>query len=353
VKKLNTSNTTRLPYDDPEVLSIAVSRLIYPTSHVSWRANSIIMIHGEDYRTIVPSVSLIHFPFNAPILVSNTPILSKNLVEEAMRLNPAGHGVPAKAMLIGNFSPSAMRQIHRLGYSTLHFNTPDPVIQSLHIIEWRMKILPDSMSEMITKDTFLVSLDTVEEAYPVFGFSAHMGTPILYTHRDELPELTKQFFRSESSRNVTIVGSEKSVSNMVSKELQGIVSGAVERVDGKSLPDLAVQFSKEKTKIAKIGWGRNIPMIGDAFTLFPSDWKVAMVASLLSHLGKHTPLLPIEGTRLPTVYKDYLDFLRPRGMHPQPPFMHAFLLGSPKRLTFPLQVEVEEKISFKETTESH
>jgi hypothetical protein len=350
---LNTVNTTRLPYDDPEILSIAISQLIYPDSQVPWKANSVILIHGGDYRTIVPSVSFIHFPFNAPILVSNAPALSKNLLDEMLRLNPAGQGVPAKVLLIGEFAPSVIHQTHQMGYSTLHFNTSDPVIQSLHIIEWRKKYLPESMPEMITKNTFLVSLDTVEEAYPIFGFSAHMGTPILYTHRNHLPDRTKQFLRSESYRNVTIVGSEKTVSSMVLDECRNVVSGAVERVDGNSLPDLAVRFSKDKTKVGKMGWGRDAPMKGDAFTFFPADWKIAMVASLLSHLGKHTPLLPVEDARFPAVYRQYLEFLRPRRKHPEPPFMHAFLLGAFKKLPFSLQVEIEEQISFKETTESH
>ncbi len=73
-----------------------------------------------------------------------------------------------------------------------------------------------------------------------------------------------------------------------------------------------------------------------------------MIAAPLSHLGKHTPLLPFPECRLPNVYVDYLEFLRTRGMHPEPPFMHAFILGDLNQIPFPTQLDVAEYIQFKE-----
>lgn len=57
-----TANTTRLPYSDPELLSIGVSQFLYPSDTAPWRANSVILIIGNDFRLIVPGVSFVHFP---------------------------------------------------------------------------------------------------------------------------------------------------------------------------------------------------------------------------------------------------------------------------------------------------
>lgn len=348
-----TANTTRLPYSDPELLSIGVSQFLYPSDKAPWRANSVILITGDDFRLIVPGVSFVHFPVNAPVLFSNTPYLSNVLFQEILRLNPSGENSPAHVILIGEFHPDIIQQFHQYGYSTLHFHYHDPFVQSYQILRWREKLIPPMMPEMITKNTFLISVENNQESLPAYGFSAHMGTPILYSFKDSLPELTKKILQEESHRNVTIMGSENTISKQVEEACRRIVKGHVERFDGRSLPHLAVNFSRNKSKQTDIGWGRNTPGKGDAFTFFRADWRYAMIAAPLSHLGKHTPLLPLPEFRLPNEYVDYLEFLRPRGMHPEPPFMHAFILGDLNQIPFQTQLEIAEHIEFKETMEHH
>ncbi|MCQ6277439.1 hypothetical protein JMM81_21480 [Bacillus sp. V3B] len=146
----------------------------------------------------------------------------------------------------------------------------------------------------------------------------------------------------------TTIGSEKVISKQVEKLCRSIIKGHVERFDGDTLQQIAVHFSKNKSKRTEVGWGRNKQGKGDAFTFFRADWRYAMISSPLSHLGKHTPLLPLPQTTLSKVYVNYLEFLRPRGKHPEPPFMHAFILGDFDLVPFQTQLQIEEHIQFKE-----
>ncbi|WP_080837530.1 hypothetical protein [Cohnella massiliensis] len=343
----HTPDTTRIALSDPEALSIAVSQMIYPSRTVSWRANSVILVSGDDFRTIVPAVSLIHFPINAPILFVNHGTLSELVWNEINRLQPAGKNVP-HVILIGEFNPSAIQQLHGRGYTTLHFHHSDPVVQSIHIAEWRKRLLPDTMPEMVTKNTFLISVEESVEALPAYGFAAHMGTPFLYTYKDSLPEWTARFLTNEATRNVSIIGSTNTVSAEVEEACRKIVQGHVERFGGESPEDIAVNFSRTKSEATGMGWGRNEIMKGDAFTFFPAFWKYGMITAPLSHMGKHTPQLPLTGTVLPKVYLDYLQYLRPMAAHPMPPFMHAFILGDFHQIPFSTQVEIEKNIMFME-----
>lgn len=135
----------------------------------------------------------------------------------------------------------------------------------------------------------------------------------------------------------------------VEEEVRGLVSGSVERFSGESVEEISVQLAIKKSAKTEIGWGRSTPGKGDAFTFFAADWRLAMLASPLSHMGKHTPLLPLASQQLPSVYRNYLEFLRPRGIHPEPPFMHAFVLGDMRQIPFDTQIDIEEKIKFEET----
>jgi len=72
-----------------------------------------------------------------------------------------------------------------------------------------------------------------------------------------------------------------------------------------------------------------------------------MAASQLSRTGKHTRLLPLYGEQLPDWYIRYLQYLRPRGSEPQPPYMHAFLLGDLSRIPLAAELQMAEAMMFR------
>ena len=348
---INTANTTRVPCNDPMSCSVAVAQLLYPVREDPWRANSVIVVNNDHFQTVIPIVSLIHFPFNAPILISNSPYISQPVLDEIVRLKPEGKGGVPQVILAGSFNEFTVRRLHQMGFSTLQFQHQDPIVQSIHIAHWRERLLPDMMPEMVTRNTFIVSVETPQEFLPILGFSAHMGTPILYVSRNSIPALTHQFLSKESERNISIIGSERTISGYVEEELRKLMKGKVERFEGDTLPDLTVRFTKSKSKQTDIGWGRDKSGRGDAHSFMPADWRYVMLSAPLSHLGKHTPLLPLTEGGLSKEYIDYLEYLRPRGMHPEPPFMHAFIIGGVHSIPISTQLQIEKHISFKETSE--
>lgn|GEM_PF-2596381 len=274
-----------------------MSQLVFPSARVSWRPNAVLVVTGNDFRPAFPAVSLLHHPIHAALLYSQSPALSQRVLQEIWRLQPTGSQSPAQVIAVGPFRPDAMARLQEQGYSTLLFGNGNPVLHAVHMTQWRKQFLPGSHREIILRNTFLVPLETMEEAMPVLGFSAAQGTPILYTSRDELPDLTRRFLMQENQRNITIVGTETTISAQVEEACRRIVKGTVERFSGDAPGELAVNFARRNSQATGVGWGRNQPMKGDAFTFFPNEWPVWHGSiSALPHRQTHSPAAPVRRT---------------------------------------------------------
>lgn len=177
-----------------------------------------------------------------------------------------------------------------------------------------------------------------------------MGTPVVYVKRDNLTRPTDSFIRLHSNKNYFILGSTRTISRKVEERIKEISKGIVKRIPGNNPFEIAVQFAMyHKPKAADFGWNRREPARGDAFNFAPVHrWENAVMSALQSHEGKHTPELTINSNALPKVTQSYLECLRPSKPMPMPPFMHGFIQGDCNEITFPVQVEIEKTIIFRE-----
>ena len=89
------------------------------------------------------------------------------------------------------------------------------------------------------------------------------------------------------------------------------------------------------------GWG--IAEAGHNFTFaHPHDWQLAVTGSLLSHMGKHGPMLLLDEPGLSEQTARYLDLVRPPMAAPVDQLAnHAWILGSVDGISWETQADID------------
>ena len=148
--------------------------------------------------------------------------------------------------------------------------------------------------------------------------------------------------------NIYIIGSTKTVSKAVENYLSNLDNVKnLERIDGETPYDIAVNFAKYKDPKTEFGWNRNYKD-GHAFTFGNLNYPMEIIAGVLfAHMGKHTPPLLIRKDTIPSVVEKYIKSVKPMPPKdmPKPPFMHVFILGSTKNVSYEAQISIEDILS--------
>ncbi|SHJ92517.1 Putative cell wall binding repeat 2 [Clostridium cavendishii DSM 21758] len=341
---IDTANTTRILGETPFKFNNYVTKLLYPTPKVGWRPNAVILVPLTSYHYGLLASPVIHFPINAPLIFTNKDYLLQENFDEIIRLSPTGKNVPAQVLIVGPISTVIEVQLLNSGLSVTRITGNDPIIAATEAMEFRYSIPSASMEG--NKNLMIVSAENFKEAIPAAYFSAHMGVPILFTYKNKLPEATKQKLIKYNDKNVFIIGSELIISNEVLNEIKDIVKGYVDRIDGNTPYDVAVNFSKYYSDEGMFGWNIN-EKNGWAFCFGnPDNWVYNLSSCIFAHIGKHSPLLYVEGAKIPRVTNDYILTLKPPQKEPpKPPFMHGYILGNYYQIPEEMQFYIEQLIT--------
>jgi hypothetical protein len=343
---MDTIDTTRIRSLDPITLTAEISQLVYPSRYISWRPKVAILVPDNYYPFSFMAASLVHMPFNGTFLFSPVNRLVPATIKEIIRLAPRGDDLPAQVFLVGPFATTVERELQAGGYKTHRFTGENIYELAAKIAMFRLKEFPIP-EKKCEKHLLIVSGETGIEALPAVYYSAHSGIPIVFVKKTSIPQGTKELLKSLSNYNVTIFGSDKTISKEVEREIRKLAE-KTERVDGRDPYEIAVNFAKREEKGHHLGWGRNTPREGDAFTFGVLEaWQNAVGGLALAHHGKHTPLLLIKPEEIPEVVSEYLHFLNPPIKKPKPPFMHGFILGSEENISFETQIKIEEHLILK------
>ncbi|GAB7388414.1 hypothetical protein BSNK01_22510 [Bacillaceae bacterium] len=274
-------------------------------------------------------------------------MLLPETLREIVRISPTGEGLPAQVYLIGPIRKAVEQELRARGYWTLRITSRDIFEAAVKVAKFRLLTIP-SPSEMGRHHVIVVSGETGVEALSAPYYSAHLGIPILFVTRDYIPQASRRFMEEFPDKTYTLFGSVKTIGKEVEKQIAKIVAH-VDRVSGDTPFEISVDFAKRPHTETQIGWGRDAKEKGSAFTFGTIfSWKKAVAGLLLAHLGKHTPLLLIHPDRVPMVVKRYLLELNPVDPRtPNPPFMHGYVLGNFRDITFHAQVELEESLILK------
>lgn len=340
---MDTLNTTRVIGKNLFHYNTYLTKLVYPGRDIDWRPNAVILVPDTTYHFGLLGSPLIHFPNNAPIMFTSPNMIPHEVLEEILRLSPTGRNLPAKILIAGPISVFAESQLRSKGLTTFRVTGDNPVEGAAEALEFRYRIPPEDMSGM--KNIIIVSAEYYGEAVPAAYFAAHMGTPILFSFKNSLPEATRKKLMKYNDRNVYILGGANIISEDVIRSIRGIVKGQVDRIGGTSPYETAVNFSKYHDNKTMFGWNVN-EKNGWSFSFGRIDsWGENIASCILAHLGKHTPLLYTEPQRLPEITKDYVLSLNPgESKPPKPPFMHGFILGYFDKISKNAQVDMEKAL---------
>jgi putative cell wall-binding protein len=328
-----TLNTTRICGDDSVDISIEVSQITFS----NMRPNTVILVNKNEAFDAIAATSLVHFPFNAPILFTDCNNLRKETLKEIKRLSPKGHK-GTQVILIGNFSEGVSCELKKHGFKTQDIEGSNYYETACIISRVRKDF----------KNILIISGEDYSEGIAAGYWSAHHGDPILYTKKNSIPCCTLEAIKKMKDINIYIIGSSKTVSKEVEKYLSKLDNvKRLDRIDGETPYDIAVNFAKYKDPKTDFGWGRHY-IEGHAFTFGEINKPMEIIAGVLfAHMGKHTPLLLTKKDKIPSVVKKYIKLVKPiipMDM-PMPPFMHGFILGDTKIINYNAQIMIEDVLS--------
>lgn len=328
-----TLNTTRICGVDSVDIAIEASKITYS----NMKPNTLILVNKNEIFDAIAAASLVHFPFNAPILFTDCNNLRKETLKEIKRLSPKGYKV-TQVILVGNISENVSCELKNHGFKTQH-------IEGSNYYETACTI---SGVRKDFKNILIISGEDYSEGIASGYWSAHHGDPILYTKKNSIPCCTLEMIKKMKDINIYIIGSTKTVSKEVEKYLSKLDNvKRLDRIDGENPYDIAVNFAKYKDPKTDFGWGRHYKE-GHAFTFGEINNPMEIIAGVLfAHMGKHTPLLLTKKDKIPSVVKKYIKLVKPMIPidMPMPPFMHGFILGGTKSINYSAQIMIEDALS--------
>jgi len=178
-----------------------------------------------------------------------------------------------------------------------------------------------------------------EYAYPAANWNAHAGHGFAWVTPEGVPEATKRLLdrRGPAEPFIYVFAPESVVGPEVLETLSRY--GYVQRIPGETPQEMAVRWAGFKDIGRKIGWwfGESIRSVGwgisesghNMIVANPADWRACVPSGVLSHMGKHAPLLLTnEDGTLPEVTAGFLEVIRPTRMHPSvQTFNFAWIAG--------------------------
>lgn len=333
-----TLNTVRLTGPNVYAQAVAVTQTIYGATHHEDRPHAVSLVRADRQADAMLAASRItHFPVNAPVLYVDADRLPPETFEELKRLGPDGATYDRKVQvyLVGPIAESVEGEVReRLGYKTRAFRMDDPFELSEALDTWAAAVHGDHPDEVA-----IVQFDQLATGLPVTAWNAHMGHALMYVRGREIPEPTRRALtrRFEREAYIYLMGDETVIPRSVEEELTAY--GHVQRVPAPDAPALSVAFAGFRDAglnqgywigswTRDFGWG--IAEAGHNFTFVnPDEWQVAVTGSLLSHMGKHGPMLLIRPDGPSPELVRYLELVRPAWSAPADQLAnHGWVLGS-------------------------
>jgi len=328
-----TLNTTRICGKSSIDFATEISKIGFS----SMKPNAVILINKNEVFDGIASSPLVHFPINAPILLTDPYNLPRETINEILRLSPKGHN-GIQIILVGNISTNIVNQLKIAGLKSKLITGNDHYETACKIPAQRKDF----------KNVLIVSGEDYSEGIVASYWSAHHGDPILFVRKNNIPSCTFNVIRKMNDINIYLIGSQKTISTTVEEALSKLANvKQLVRITGNTPYEIAVNFAKYKSTTSEFGWSRDYKE-GHAFAFGTLYKPMEIVTSvILAHMGKHSPLLLIKGDSVPEETSNYLKEVKPippKNM-PGPPFMHGFILGNTCNITFETQNKIENIVS--------
>ncbi|MBI3652714.1 MAG: cell wall-binding repeat-containing protein [Acidobacteria bacterium] len=346
-----TPNTIRLSGPNIYAAATAITQATYGATHHEDRPHAITLVRADRQADAMLAASRItHFPVNSPVLYVDAERLPPETFAEMKRLRPDGNTYDAgvQVYLVGPIAASVEREVRdQLNYKTRAFRNDNPFALSEELDTWAAAVHADHPDEVI-----IVQYEQLQTGLPAVAWNAHMGHGLFFVQGDVVPEPTKRAlsrrFRGEAF--LYLFGDPAIISARVARELAAY--GHVQRVPGRDAYEISVNFAGFRDAGMNqgywLGWwardfGWGIAKAGHNFTFAnPDDWQQAVTGSLLSHLGKHGPLILVRPDGVSESAARYLQLVKPTwGAANDQLNNHGWILGGTDRIKWETQADID------------
>lgn len=346
-----TPNTVRLEGPNVYAGAAAITQSTYGATQHEGRPHAISLVRVDRMAdAMLAAARITHFPVNAPVLFVEADRIPPETFAELRRLGPDGNNYDRdiQVYVVGPISERVEREVReRLGYKTRAFRLEDPFALSEELDTWAAAVHADHPDAV-----FVVQYQRLATGLPAVAWDAHMGDALVFVDGDSVPAATRRILgrRFGGEAFIYLMGDSSVISTRVARQLAAY--GHVQRVPGRDEGEISVSFAGLRdaglnqgrwigSSERDVGWG--IAEAGHNFTFVsPGDWQIAVTGSLLSHLGKHGPMLLLTGGAIPDAVASYLARVRPSVGAPSDQLVnHGWVLGGTTSISASTQADID------------
>ena len=307
---LATGFTTRYAERNMYETAVTLAQATFPATSELNQPQTIILVRPDQKAQLMATVSIIHHPIDAPILFVDRDRIPLETRAALERFKPEGQAFDGnvKAIMVGDIADSVVREVEDMGLKVRRIqSTPgEPASLAAAVDDYRASIHADHADTVV-----VASLEQPDFAIPALSFVAHMPTGFVFVNRDSIPEATRGVLsRRYGPTFMYLMGPETAISEPVARELARY--GHVQRLAAPDPYALSAYFAGYRDSGQDFGYwigrsprdfGWGIAESGHNFTFVnPEDWAEGIVAAVLSHRGKHGPILLVNRMPCPTQY---------------------------------------------------
>ncbi len=352
---LVTSNTTRIGSDDPVETAVAVAQIIYPVTEEEDSPGAVILINRNNLAEGLVAASRVqHFPVNAPLLYVEEDHIPELTRQELLRLQPEGVTADGNVQvyLVGTISQALQRQVEDLGFKTRALRASDPAELAEVVDDWTSTQHGDHANELA-----IANLDHLEPAISSAFWNAHMGQGLAFVTDQGIPEATRRMLQRRANGPwLYLFGDDSVIPEQVARELAAY--GQVTRMPRPDASSTSVYFAGFKDigkdwggwfwqNARDFGWGISEAGHNLIFVRLdgPGGWQNALPATTLSHMGKHAPVIILDGDQVSEQVANYIKILRPYPTAPQQQLLdHGWIIGGEGTISWQTQTELDSQL---------
>jgi putative cell wall-binding protein len=335
-----TKNTTRIGGADPIADAAGVARAVFPATTPDNRPDAVALIDARDWRAGIAGAVLASTPVRAAILLSDGPNLPPATRDALAALKPLGAKAAggAQVVRVGDVArPPGLRT------SDIAGRDPFALARALDAFQTAAR---GKSSERV----LVVSADDPAFAMPAAAWAAKAGDPVLFVHRDSVPQETKAALLAHDQPRIYVLGPPSTVSANVVNGLKEL--GTVKRLGADNPMDNAIAFARYTDPT--FGWGVIDPGHGLVFARADRPLDAA-AASPLSVSGSYGPLLLLATpTGLDGAVGQYLLDIQPgytrdpvRGV-----YNHGWIVGDDRAISVATQARIDSLLEIKKAQTS-
>lgn len=341
-----TANTVRLAGGGELEDAVAITQAVYPATIPDENVpGAIILAPVDDLAMQVTAVQVTHHPINAPVLYADADGIPEVIRTEMRRLAPEGVNKDGntEVYVVGDLEEAA-EEAEKLGFRVRRFLGDDPAQVAADIDRWKSALHGDAELEVVIGDPEYAKL-----MVPVASFYAHGPVSLLWTRDGEVPAPTNDRLAQRGGEGwLYLIGSPEVIDEDLATDLHRY--GHVQRLDA----DTPVAMGVRNADYGDVGqhefsWDLGEPGHNYTFAVVPERGDVppaAVTATVLSHLGKHGPLLVVQRDQVPEEVRRFLQERRPTYVAPDESlFNHGWVIGGTEQISADVQADLDSLLA--------